>query len=128
VSLLHLAPDIQEALLFRSRPERGRDCLGLRQVLPLTKVWDWQKQRRLWLGSSGQQRERGRDGAQTWRAVGAPVSVILRQKVAAGRHSLLKHWREFVSNSRGARRTLKPPTQGLSGENPGKTGLRRAVN
>ena len=54
VSLLHLAPDIQEALLFRTRPERGRDCLGLRQVLPLTKVWDWHQQRRLWRGLSGQ--------------------------------------------------------------------------
>jgi hypothetical protein len=29
VSLLHLAPNIQEALLFRSRPEGGQDCLGL---------------------------------------------------------------------------------------------------
>jgi hypothetical protein len=48
LSLLHLAPDIQEALLFRRRPERDRDNLGLRNVLPLTKVWDWQKQRRLW--------------------------------------------------------------------------------
>jgi hypothetical protein len=54
LSLLHLAPDIQEALLFRSRPERGRDCLGLRQVLPLTKVLDWHKQRRMWRGLSGQ--------------------------------------------------------------------------
>jgi hypothetical protein len=57
VSLLHLAPDIQEALLFRTRPERGRDCLGLRQVLPLTKIWDWQKQWRLWRGLSGQRLE-----------------------------------------------------------------------
>ena len=48
MSLLHLAPDIQEAILFRNRPERGRDCLDLRQVLPLTKVVDWQEQRRLW--------------------------------------------------------------------------------
>jgi hypothetical protein len=54
VSLLHLAPDIQEALLFRTRPERGRDCLGLREVLPLTKVWDWHKQRRMWRGLFGQ--------------------------------------------------------------------------
>ena len=50
LSLLHLAPDIQEALLFRSRTERGRDSLGLGKVLPLTKVWDWQKQRRMWRG------------------------------------------------------------------------------
>jgi hypothetical protein len=52
LSLLHLAPDIQEALLFRSRPERGRDSLDLRKVLPLTKVWDWQRQRRAWRGLS----------------------------------------------------------------------------
>src|ERR1700732_2538935 len=48
LSLLHLAPDIQEELLFRRRPERGRDSLDLGKVLPLTKVWDWHKQRRLW--------------------------------------------------------------------------------
>ena len=28
--------------------------LGLRQVLPLTKVWDWHKQRRQWRGLAGQ--------------------------------------------------------------------------
>jgi hypothetical protein len=54
VSLLHLAPEIQEALLFRSRPARGRDSLGLVQVLPLTRVWDWHKQRRLWRGLLGE--------------------------------------------------------------------------
>ena len=48
VSLLQLAPDIQEAILFRSRTERGRDRLDVRRVLPLTKVVDWQEQRRLW--------------------------------------------------------------------------------
>jgi hypothetical protein len=53
VSLLHLAPDIQEALLFRRRPERGRDSLDLGKVLPLTKVWDWQKQRRMWRNLAG---------------------------------------------------------------------------
>jgi hypothetical protein len=50
LSLLHLAPDIQEALLFHSCPERGRDNLGLRNVLPLTKVWEWHKQRQMWRG------------------------------------------------------------------------------
>ena len=48
MSLLHLALDIQEAILFRSRPQRGRDCLDLHKVLPLTKVADWHKQRRRW--------------------------------------------------------------------------------
>ena len=44
----------------------GRDCLGLRQVLPLTKVWDWHKQRRLWRGLFGQ----GLDVAATGRKRG----------------------------------------------------------
>ena len=48
MSLLHLSPDIQEAILFCSRPERGWDCLDLRKVLPLTQEWDWHKQRRPW--------------------------------------------------------------------------------
>ncbi|HEV3082637.1 MAG TPA: hypothetical protein VGY66_22830 [Gemmataceae bacterium] len=55
VSLLHLAPDIQEALLFHRRPQRGRDSLGLGKVLPLTKVWDWHKQRRMWRGLMGEE-------------------------------------------------------------------------
>jgi hypothetical protein len=86
---LHLAPDIQEALLFRTRPERGRDCLGLRHVLPLTKVLDWHKQRRMWRGLYGQ----GLNVAATGRKRGvvlATRSVILRQTVSAGRRSLLK--------------------------------------
>jgi len=48
VSLLQLSPDIQEAIVFRSGTERGRDRLDVRTVLPLTKVVDWQEQRRLW--------------------------------------------------------------------------------
>ena len=55
VGLLHLAPDIQEALLFHRRPERGRDSLDLGKVLPLTKVWDWHKQRRMWRGLTGEE-------------------------------------------------------------------------
>jgi hypothetical protein len=56
-SLLHLAPDIQEALLFRARPARGRDSLDLGKLLPLTKVWDWEKQRRVWRGLLGEEVE-----------------------------------------------------------------------
>ena len=62
LNLIHLAPDIQEALLFRRRPERGRDSLDLRKVLPLTKVWDWQKQRRLWRGLADSGLARSRRG------------------------------------------------------------------
>ena len=70
VSLLHLAPDIQEALLFRPGPERGRDCLSLRHVLPLTKVLDWHQQRPPVARVVWPRAERGRDRAQTGRCVG----------------------------------------------------------
>jgi hypothetical protein len=70
MSLLHLAPDIQEALLFRKHPERGRDVLCLRQVLPLTKIWEWQEQRRHWrqLLAAGVRAEGGNES----RPVGMP--------------------------------------------------------
>jgi hypothetical protein len=48
LSLLNLAPDIQEALLFLPPTERGRDPVILRDSLPIAQVVDWRKQRRLW--------------------------------------------------------------------------------
>ena len=48
MNLLLLAPDIQEHLLYLTRPERGRDPLHLRQLQPLARVVDWAEQRRLW--------------------------------------------------------------------------------
>jgi hypothetical protein len=48
LNLLLLAPDIQEALLFLPRTERGRDPIHLRQLQPLTRVVDWREQRKLW--------------------------------------------------------------------------------
>src|SRR5262249_55473377 len=43
-----LAPDIQEALLFLPRTERGRDPIHLRQLQPLTRIADWGEQRKRW--------------------------------------------------------------------------------
>jgi hypothetical protein len=48
MSLLHLAPDLQEALLFLPRTQRGRDPLVLHDVMPLTALTDWRKQRPRW--------------------------------------------------------------------------------
>jgi hypothetical protein len=48
MSLLHLAPDIQEAVLFLPRTERGRDPLVLRDLLPIAAGPDWRQQRRMW--------------------------------------------------------------------------------
>jgi hypothetical protein len=48
MNLLCLAPDLQEALLFLTRPVRGRDPLILADLQPLTALLDWGKQRRRW--------------------------------------------------------------------------------
>lgn len=48
LNLLHLAPDIQEELLFLPPTLRGRDPLVLSDLLPIAAAFDWRKQRRLW--------------------------------------------------------------------------------
>ena len=48
MSLLYLAPDVQEAILFLPRAERGRDPVILRDLLPIAATPDWRRQRRLW--------------------------------------------------------------------------------
>jgi hypothetical protein len=47
-NLLHLAPDLQEELLFWQRPARGRDPLHLARLQPIAAAFDWKRQRRLW--------------------------------------------------------------------------------
>ena len=49
MSLLHLAPDIQEEIQFLPKVERGRDPLVLRDLLPVAAVADWRRQRTAWL-------------------------------------------------------------------------------
>ena len=48
LSLLCLAPDLQEALLFLPPTQRGRDPIILADLMPLAATIDWRKQRRLW--------------------------------------------------------------------------------
>jgi hypothetical protein len=48
VSLINLAPDIQEALLFLPPTLRGRDPIILAEVQPIAAALDWRRQRRLW--------------------------------------------------------------------------------
>jgi hypothetical protein len=48
MNLLHLAPDIQEALLFLPPVEKGRDPIILRDLQPLARESGWRAQRRLW--------------------------------------------------------------------------------
>ena len=48
LNLLHLAPDLQEALLFLPPTQRGRDAMILADLMPIAAAFDWRKQRRLW--------------------------------------------------------------------------------
>ena len=57
MNLLMLAPDIQEAILFLPRVERGRDPILLRQLQPIALVPDWRKQRRMWAAVANADRQ-----------------------------------------------------------------------
>jgi hypothetical protein len=48
LNLLHLAPDVQEKLLFLTRKGRGRDPIYLARLQPIAAQFDWARQRRLW--------------------------------------------------------------------------------
>jgi hypothetical protein len=57
MSLLSLAPDLQEQVLFLPRTERGRDPIQMRHLLPIAQVADWKIQRQLWAGLVGCERD-----------------------------------------------------------------------
>ena len=48
MNLLYLSPDVQEAVLFLPRTERGRDPIPLWRLQPIAATVDWKKQRTLW--------------------------------------------------------------------------------
>jgi predicted XRE-type DNA-binding protein len=50
MNLLHLAPDIQEAILNLPRTTHGHDPLSERHLRPITAQPDWRKQRTIWAG------------------------------------------------------------------------------
>jgi hypothetical protein len=57
MSLLSLASDVQEAVLFLPRTERGRDTIQMRHLLPIAQVPDWKVQRQLWAALASRERE-----------------------------------------------------------------------
>jgi hypothetical protein len=48
MSLLSLAPEIQEELLFLPKTVQGRDRYCLREMLRFLPILDWDEQRRQW--------------------------------------------------------------------------------
>lgn len=49
MNLLHLAPDIQEEILHLPPVAEGRDPITERDLRPITRLMDWQKQREMWM-------------------------------------------------------------------------------
>ncbi len=47
---MHLAPDIQESLLFLPRVESGRAPIPEKLLRPIAAGIDWGKQREMWAG------------------------------------------------------------------------------
>ena len=64
MNLLWLAPDIQQAILFLPRTERGRDPVILRDLQQIAAVLDWRKQRQMWpaLGATAHRVEADEEG------------------------------------------------------------------
>ncbi len=48
MSLLNLAPDVQEELLFLPRTVQGHDPIRERQLRPICAELSWRKQREMW--------------------------------------------------------------------------------
>ncbi|MCO6458905.1 MAG: hypothetical protein J5I93_26655 [Pirellulaceae bacterium] len=48
MSLMSLAPDIQEQVLFLRRTQLGRDAIKEIDIRPIAQTLDWRKQRRIW--------------------------------------------------------------------------------
>ena len=48
MNLLHLAPDIQEALLFQPRVVDGNETITEKMLRPIAAEVDWGRQREMW--------------------------------------------------------------------------------
>ena len=48
MNLLHLAPDIQEAILHLPPVAEGRDPVTERDLRPVARLMDWEQQRKTW--------------------------------------------------------------------------------
>lgn len=53
MNLLHLAPDIQEEILFLPPVEEGRDPIHEHMLRDMTRSLDWRKQRQAWKAIGG---------------------------------------------------------------------------
>lgn len=59
MAMLNLAPDLQEQLLLMTKPPKGRERIGEREIRPICQELDWAKQREMFQRMS---RARGQSG------------------------------------------------------------------
>lgn len=48
MSLINLAPDIQEEVLYLPRTRQGWDPITVKKLIPIAQQMDWRSQRRMW--------------------------------------------------------------------------------
>lgn len=48
MSLINLAPDIQEEVLYLPRTQQGWDLVTVKKLIPIGQEVDWRNQRRMW--------------------------------------------------------------------------------
>jgi hypothetical protein len=48
MSLINLAPDIQEDVLYLPRTQRGWDPVTVKKLIPIAQELDWATQRQMW--------------------------------------------------------------------------------
>jgi hypothetical protein len=66
MNLLHLAPDLQEAILFLPPVLKGRDPIHLEDLQALTAHVDWQSQRRRWNEMQGTSNRKRKQPIHPW--------------------------------------------------------------
>ena len=75
MNLLHLAPDLQEQLLFLPRTQQGRDPVTEQKVRAVAACTAWDDQRQAWVGILG---GAGRGGADRVSARGVDAEAGAR--------------------------------------------------
>jgi len=53
MNLLHLAPDLQEAILFLPLTQAGKDPISEHDLRPVVSIVDWDRQRAAWRAIAG---------------------------------------------------------------------------
>lgn|GEM_PF-352943 len=76
MSLLNLAPDIQEAILFLPRTARGHDPITERNIRAIASIAEWDRQREAWQRGARGARIRSSASRHRSRRIGGVGAVL----------------------------------------------------